>query len=403
MDEKTFLGNQKQKNQMHSFLNSDSENVVILISESGLGKTSFCNFIFSFYQLNVIRPFYESFSSHKELVTFINNIINVADVVNTNQKVILFDDVEVIIMNDRYFLNYLQNLLKSLNKLNINIKIVLTCTTKEEKRLSNIRKKYNVIRLDPPSFEECKRYLLKSNTINKLQLEEQTLDNLINVSNQNIQSIISKIYLYFQDSDIQYIKQNIFDICKTICYNPSLDIKHLNILMSSDPILISYIIYDNIKSFIINNYEPNEELYLSGISYIQNCYIKSCIIESYAYNTCSWNFIEIINLIKCFSIRILQNKLKPKLSNSENNLKKIDMVYTNIATRSSQHYSNLRKFKKLNSLIHFTPENSAMMFETLYLKNKKCFTDEMNTYVNNICDKNISPYSKNIKVLSIHH
>lgn len=401
MEENTFVGNERQKLQFHSFLNNDSEKLMILISESGLGKTSFCNFIFSFYKFNVIRPFYESFSSHKEFVTFINNVVNVADIVNRNQKVIMFDDVEVIIMNDRYFLTYLQNLVKSICKGNVNIKIVITCTTKEEKRLGDIRKKNKVIRLEPPSFEDCKMYLLKRNILNTVKINEQILNDLIDVSNHNIQSIMSKINLYFLNSDVQYVKQNVFEICKTICYNPSLDVKDLNILLSNDPILISYIIYDNIKSFILNSYEIDEELYLSGLSYIQNCYINSSIIESYAYNNCSWNFIEIINLIKCFSIRILQNKLKPKLKldHSTND----DMVYTNITTRSSQHYSNLRKYKKLNNVIHFTPENTVTMFEIFHLKNKKCFTDEMNTYINNICDKNINPYSKNIKVLSVHH
>lgn len=420
-------GNVDAKKLFRAFLNS-KERCVIILGASGLGKTTFCNLFFEQFDYNVIRPFYELFNSHKEFATFLENSINNNDIVNKKRKILFLDDIDVLFTTDRYASSYINTLLQSLTKIqtkkrnqnqnqnqsqyNINedLKIVITCNINDEKRLSDLKKKNRIIRLRAPSFDECHAYIIWYIEKSKIKLRENTnITDLILAMGCNIRNILINLKMFCKDGEREKKckDHNIFEICHSILSEPYLELNDLNCKLSLDPTLISYILFDNFKQYIHRNYDCTDEIYFQGLSYIMKCYIYGSILETHMYNSCSsWNIIEGANLIKCGSIKLLQSSLNIK--NKIQNDRESNLVsnYTIIPTRSSQHFSLLRKLQKYVSYYDIDIENAFLSFEVMYLKmkmkkNKKevysSISDELtliNVYINNICQEDVNPFGK---------
>ena len=148
---------------MYAFLHnplSAKKKGMVIISDSGHGKTTHCENMFSidFHKTHYLfRIGYENCSSYKDFMIFVEKALRQREKDAEKEIVFFFDDIEILIINDRNAPRYIK---ESIVKWNI--KCVLTCLASEEKRLAELKTVLISLYLDPPSLEDCERYLKKT-------------------------------------------------------------------------------------------------------------------------------------------------------------------------------------------------------------------------------------------------
>lgn len=413
-----FYGNECQKNKLSHFLNQPKSGSFLVISSSGLGKTTLCSLIFSQCNAFVIRPCYEQFSCHKEFVEFIELSLNMKEITKEKCerpfKILFLDDIDILFSNDRYALSYVSQLVKKIKTLeDYKMKLVITCSVSEEKKMCDLKKKMPHIRLHAPSYHECFSFITfyLSNYLKRDLSDSHVrhIESLIYVMHRNIPKILANKDVIFLEKNLDeehgmqiYTNLNIFDLCLSILRNPKKGLADLVVPLSTDPTLITMILYDNVSAFFSRYYMLNLKEYLHTFFTIIDAYVYSSIIEANAFINCSWSNIGWTNIVKCGSIRCSQNYLPLK---DHVHLEKVNfpIKYTSIPTRSSQHYSTLKKLQKYAATHELSLNNIVFMSESLFEQKKDVkFSDEfglVNTYIRNICDHSPSAFDKKIKIM----
>jgi hypothetical protein len=414
-----FISNHQQKKRISAFLNNPKEWAFIVIAPSGSGKTTLCQLILQEHDCNFLRPYYENFTSHKEFVTYIENFIRTPTMdkifgfEKAKQNVLFLDDIDVLIAEDRYAYSYVQNLVGECR-----IKVLMTCTAGDEKKLTDIKKKLEYIHLMNPPYKECVCYMFNVVTNSDLNdvVDDTKLMHLCTVMQCNIRNILQNLESCTNNSNFEginnevstqsYFDMNIFDIISKIFSRYACGLQDMEIALSSDPTLISFMLYDNYKGYLALNHDTsNRKEYDKGISFVNNMYISSSIMESEAYVKNDWAVIEWVNIIKCGAIRAVQNNLPIK----KNATSAHKLGYTTIMTRSSQHFTNLKRYKKYNTNNDMTMSTSILLWDVVFEKGKlkdkkwaiptKCEEATlMNPYCGNICAKDNDVYMKPIRL-----
>lgn len=402
---------------------------IIVLAASGMGKTTLCELLFARYDVFVVKPFYELFSCHKQLIEYLESSIRTVNILKSRQKKVIFlDDVDILFSNDRYSSCYIQSLINRINSEMLPIKVVITCSIHEERKLCDLKKTSPCVKLESPSVAECQRVvrnLLERGT-NSTRFGDMTdseycdrngITTLIQVMKCNLRSIISNLHLFAtyeineEKKHQRYTNLNVFEICQLI-----LDSAHdvrvgdgNTSLPISDTSLISLILYDNLRPYIQHNYAMTTKTYLQGFIRVLKAYVFGSIIEANAYDVCSWKNVETANYIKLGAIQIFQQSQikknrwneRPKASRA------MPIQYTTITTRASQHYSNARKMEKYASRLGMSCDNVRLMCEVAFETERQCvyrkhikysrFSEEsifMNNYIRNICHPQNSVFSK---------
>lgn len=350
-----FLGNVENKKIMKSFMeNVEEKDFMLIISPSGSGKTTFCKMHFDLYKdkYRVCSPSTDTIDNHKGLVDKVNNFLQSKDVSNVNapqNRIIFFDDIDILFSLDRYANSFLQSLISR-------TKIIATCSSGEERKATELKKKCKlVVRLENPSID-----LIKKRFGDKIPINSEC--NVGHILRSNI-------------SDLKYFDKNIYQIVDSIlkCND---GLRKLEKAISSDPSLISFMMYDNYQKIIKmpKNWEAPQR--------ISKVFCDTCILEDFSFKNNEWYLIEILNLIRCQTIRLELEKIKKQAPFLNH-----EIQYTQITSRAAQHYSMNKKMLSLNK---FNYDNIALFSEVSFLKKSKLnlkdsFGSICNAYIFNFC------------------
>lgn len=274
-----------------NFLDQNEFNSIVVLGPSRCGKTTKITELIS--QFNVLRPNYETLNKHEDLVTLVDNFIKLHNVHNNSikskEKIIFFDDFDIIVSQNRYTVSFVKEQILTKK----NCKFIFTCSNKFEKNISEIKKCSVVFKIE--NIVESKSYY---------------------------------------DKNIYDLVHDIFDECDK-------GVKDMEIAISSDQLIISFILYDNFINYFktCHKNKSNETFYN-----ITKMYADMTFIEDYLSNVDNFLF-DITSLCKCYSIRCQQKQY----SHVKN--KRIDINYTQITSRSAQSY-NVKK--KLNQELFYS-------------------------------------------------
>lgn len=402
-----IIGHQHAKHELHKFFTTNDETAILIIGPSGCGKTLLVDsFLQHFKITNISRPCYEGFSSHKDLETHILNFLeakSLMEVLCNTTKCLFFDDVDVLLSHDRYVNTLLTDIVSKKDEVR-NCKIVFTCSTSEERRTAELRKKVKVVRLENPSPKEAAKHitgLLESDgyTVDRdeiIKLSIALKGNLRNICNNLANNTDTELF-----ESMEYFDMNIFSIVSTIFKNYEKSLADIEYALSSDPTLISYIMYDNFKNVIISNHHTCNNLLTTAVPFVCDMFLDASLLEDYAYKNNDWALIEQSNFIRCGTIRATQ-KLFPRKPNVY--VEASDITYTQITTRAAQYYNNMKKiYAQLNeSRMH--RRNQIFIADILFEKSKnkektrKQRSDGclFSLYQNNICSNNNTVYAPKI-------
>ena len=339
-----------QMDEIKAFLSSNEKSLVV-IGASKSGKTKCClECIHVFAQSssskqNVLVLEYDDLDTHADLVKVVSNFITtpckLEDLIqcgNSNSnanananaiidkaklKIIFLDDVDILFSQDRYANNYIQEII---TKSKPNVKVIMTCSASEERKTTDVKKKSSMVRLSTNTYQDPD-----------------------------------------QDPDPHktYFDMNIYQVVDRLFENREKGLDDTELAASLDPTLISFMMYDNYKMYFCDNYKmqhPSSQDMNKKSKDISNAYVHTSIIEDFVFNTNDWNLAEMASIIRCHTIRLSQRDLIKKTNKAkEKDIK--DIQYTQITSRSAQHFNILKKTMAVSEL---TSSNVAYMSRLAY-------------------------------------
>ena len=353
-----LLGNKQCVEGLKTFIEQGQCHSLLIIGQSGNGKTLICETLLGNYKnLIVYKPVYENFHSHKELQSNIDNFIktrSVLEIMSRKQKVLFFDDVDILLNTNRYANAYIQDLLKAKQ-----VKILMTCSLGMEKRVGDIKRCcLSTIHLATPALSEIHGILVR-NYPELVVYSSRDVHNYIRSYGCNIRSCIMNIQTLLTGNKAAMSSQTVYsviadkgiiDIVANIMRIPKWNCKQMEIWLSSDPTLISYIMYDNAMPYA-------SSVQLEKLARI---FSESSVFESTMYTKNDWLLSDICNLWRCCA---LKHEIDPMKFLSTR------FTYTTIPTRSCNYYCNLKKNAVFGSSVWLNRSQIICASHTKLLKN----------------------------------
>lgn len=320
-----FVGNKSCISDMKTALQNLPNTPILLLGHIGSGKTTLVELICKDLDISIIKLSFEGTSCHKDNVDVIENALykkHISSFFCNKTKCIFIDDLEILIHNDRFFNTYLQTLLKS--KLP-SIHVLFTASTSDERKLSDIKKRMNVIRLENPIFDDAYTYvkrIIVAERYNTILLD-QYIKECVLVHNCNIRSTLLNVFSNLSQKQEKFYKQffdmGIYNIIHKVMdreYERNSIIPEVDLLVSYEPLLISLLLYDNVYDY--SKLCLGSSLDLKCISSIVANYFESNIMEYQAYNNNDMFLQNLSYLIKTStivnSLQSLKNMTKPRKS-----------------------------------------------------------------------------------------
>lgn len=340
-----FIGNTEQIGVIRDFLSIDwvGSRSLIIIGPSGCGKSTImnlliaeCNSIKASLGIQVCRPNYENMLCHKDLQSQVENFVIVKTIFEMmtsqqKQKVLIMDDFDTLIAQDRYANNYIQEVHDKGCFGKKNFKMILIGSSVDERKFTDLKKKIKlVVRIHNPRQEIVVPYIERILNEENYDFTIEELRDIVVSLQCNIRNILTNITSFEERSAQHYMDKNIYDVVLKIMQRYGEDLNDLNVAMSSDPTIISYMLYDNYKAFC-----PG-----ANHTAVTEKYVCSSIFEEYAYRTNDWTLIDISNLMRCGSVRHEMRKHRPIVPDNT------PVQYTQITTRAAQHFNNMKIIHK---------------------------------------------------------
>ncbi len=326
---KEFIGNATQIEEIRKFLMDDGMSSLIVIGPSGSGKTTLVNLLVEECgtKYSLINPEYDVFNNHKEFESYIDNLLyttSILSMMNKNIKLVFFDDADILMSHDRYANNYIQEVLNK-NMKNRSLKFIITASSTKEQRLTDIKKKVKyIVRIENPPLNDVVSYTESILSSNGYEYTHKEVIDLVSQLQCNVRNTLMNLTNFESSAESNYHDKNIYEIVQKIFERSNEDLRDLDIAISSDPCLISYMLYDNYKQVCP---EANHKL-------INEKFICSSIFEDYAYKSNDWTLVELANLLRCGAIRCELKKHNVVIA------KNMQIQYTQITTRAAQQYNN---------------------------------------------------------------
>lgn len=334
--------------------NIDCNNTKIctfIYGESGIGKTTTIKNIlnklnYNIYEFNIlsqksknITDFYNEYSEQTN---------NVMDIFNgrKNKSIILLDNIELINSIDKNTITSLIKLLrpkkiKKQNKLyNLKTQIILVGSNDNDKKIKELLKVCNIIKLNTPSNEEISKIISNNNP----NVEMNTIKKFINISKNINYYLIDKFNSLYKNNNIDnFIKYSIDN-------NTNNNVKYINYCIfkeklnfnddnnkinDTDKTTVSLLFHENIIDYINYNNKININIYKTILqNFCFGDYMDRIIFQKQL-----WQLNEISFKIKVTYNNIILHNFIDEY-NVKNSVKLNNIRFTKILTKYSSEFNN---------------------------------------------------------------
>ena len=313
-----FVGNKVLVRDMLRELKNKLCNILVM-GPPGSGKSLVCDLVGEavsdrFDVLHVKTRQNDDVRQIKDLIdTFVRNK-TIESFFSTKQKLVVIDDIDIMLAIDRNFVSFLGSLVSS----NAGAAIIMTCNQCEEKRVADLKKKTTVLKLSYPSFKDAFVFLDDVLTKAKIEYEYERLKKMIEAYRCNIRNILMNIHLLdAAPEEVETVRaeklmtdSNHFDILRRL-FKVDTDISDLRYI--SDSTIVPLMMYENFpKEIFQNRYKMSNSQLFDMFEQIIDNMLDAEIHETHMYHKLDWDMYDNTNIIKMGFINYFLKQCKRK-------------------------------------------------------------------------------------------
>lgn len=334
-----FLGNKMVIKQLQENLGKGMCRV-LLIGPSGSGKTTLCELALKAIQqrydiLKITDNDAEDVKSLKRLVeNFVSNK-TIESFFSTKKKFVFFDDVDILLSSDRNTNSFIMSFVELVQQ-NDKVSFIMTASSSEEKRLTELKKKLSCLRISNPSRPDVYNYVSSILDNESVSYDSTKLLKLIDTHNNNIRNIFNNLHqMSLDDEDLDEIKNskimfdsNVFDIMMKIYKEP---IKIKDTVYLSDNNLVPLLLHENILTEIQKKrLKQSKEVYFDMLYKMNDTLLAADALEQYMYANTDWGLYDTAIVLKYSSISQAIHSIEKKKSYGTDNY-----IFTQILTKAA--------------------------------------------------------------------
>jgi DNA polymerase III delta prime subunit len=337
---KDLLGNKQVISNINKKIKTPPCRMLIL-GPSGSGKSTLVKLAMKEYNYDILEVHGGEAEDMKTLKSLIDNFSNnktIESFFSKREKIVFIDDVDILIACDRNGNSFLMNFVESIiNSPSSKISFIMTASTSEEKKLTELKKKVEVFRISNPNIRDVFVYVSDILEKEKIDYQPEKLLKLIESHNNNIRNVLNNLHqMNYSSEELRKEKQkrllfdaNIFDVVKKV-YNQKMSFSDFYII--SDNNLIPLLLYENYQNELFKTRQrKSKDVYISMITNILDAFIDSDVIEHHMYKNTDWSLFDLVTILRCGPINWNINNIERKKAsyNTDN------YVFTQLLTKNA--------------------------------------------------------------------
>lgn len=350
-----FVANKLQIKSINEFLTTSRnsiKNILCIIGPNGCGKTTLCHLLFKKHNKQVLEIGKDNLVStdiKQFLQSFVNNM-TIDAILLKKEKVVFVDDIDILLNVDRLILSKLISLDKTLK--DKKIKIVMTCSLNEERKITEHQKIIDIVKLCYPSYKDSYAYVMNCFDRNEIEHDPKKILHVSQKCKGNIREIIINLETNNNDLNENSIKEafkdlNNFEITKKILRR-NYSKADLDYFQQTDVGITPFMLYENIPDELDANYKfKRGKSSLSLIDYykiINNNFIQASMFEEKAYSGQDWQYYEYANMVKLNTIHTVLESLEPKTT-----VKDVKYRFSQMLSKASHKNILAKKVKEVSN------------------------------------------------------
>lgn len=362
----SFVGNKISIRNIRSFLSSKApeKNILCIMGPNGCGKTILTNLLFLEMNLHVLNIEKDTLVG-QDMKTILNNFMNnltIDSFFNKRQKIVFIDDIDILVCVDKCIYSKVMNCNTSLK--DKNIKIVITSSLQEEKRVNEHAKDIECIKLYHPSIKDSYAYILGKFDEHNIEYDDGRLLEIVSKNKGSIRESVFSLdstseELREKEMNTAFRDMNVFEASKKI-----LQKRHnktdLDGLIYGDAGNIPYILYENFPIEVDVNYKLGRGKKAASLIdhylRINDHFITSSVFEDFAFKTQNWGYLVYANNLKFGSIHEMLDTLDKKATTKD-----VQYKFSQLISKISHKNIMGKKLKGISNSTHDISNTNLIM------------------------------------------
>lgn len=273
---------------------------VLLLGPPGCGKTLLIDLFCSEKNANVLDVHKDNIC---QITPFLNNK-TIQSFFDDKSKIIVFDNIDVLITNDKLTCSFLTGITKQTECF-----VVCSCNSNEEKKLTDLKKNFEVIKLDFPSSSNTFAYIIQILDKENIEYDPEDVLELCKKYKGNIRETFNQLLHGSRNEQCSSFKNlnSIETVSKLLsCNIDTVDIKYI---INTDANVTSCMVFENVPEEIHYNRSPKDmKLSISLYREIADRYLESTILEDYMCKNHEWSMWDMVYTIRFYGTNLVLNK-----------------------------------------------------------------------------------------------
>ena len=329
--------------------------ILILHGPPGIGKTTLANSILNENNYEVVEFNSSDVRNQKLISEKLNNILNkdsILSIMNNNRKCIglIMDEIDGICSGEK---SGLSEFIKLVNPKKNNFRNPIICTTNHinDKKVKEIIKFSNIIKIDTPKKNDMMKIIEKIENNENIDIDDSLKLNIISKSQNDLRRLVNILeYLYGHENN-NVTLENINDLLNnfdkkdvdTFVFNSvdkilgNYNIEENTFLFESDKNIISLLLYENFLGEIIFNRKGDYKLKMECIKDTFSYFSESDMFDNNILLYHQKDLSNYTNIFKSCSVSYNINKL-----NKYSFKKKTDLDFSKLLNKTSLEYLNYK-------------------------------------------------------------